>query len=444
MTDHDTITPTTPTYDVAVVGGGIAGLSAAIEAAGSGRRVVLFDARDSIGGRARTQTRDGYRLNEGAHALYLSGAAMAFLTELGCPPPGATPDAGAGIGVDGVREGRFPTTAWALLRTPLLRGDRFAMGKLFARLPRMNPADFADRTVDDAITDLLGSGRSAQLGRALFRLSTYANDPADTSADAGIDQLQMSLDGGVRYLDHGWQTMVDDLTRLACDRDVAIRTGAKVESVTPAGDGYRVSAGHETVLTTSVIVAGSPALAATLLGDHAPICRTWADVARPAAVASLDVGIAADWGEHRPFALGIDTPTYLSVHAPVADLAPEGHTLVHVMRYLPSTEARDAERDRAECEALLDRVRPDWRTVADHVAFRPHLVAATDQPSAATGGMAGRPPVMVPGTEGLFVAGDWVGPTGMLVDASVASGRAAGRLAARARIRSQTTAGARA
>ncbi len=441
MIHHD---PTTLTYDIAVVGGGLAGLSAAIEAAGSGRSVVLFDARDAIGGRARTQVRDGYRLNEGAHALYVDGATMSFLTELGCPPAGATPDAGAGIGVDGHREGRFPTTAWALLRTPLLRGDRVAMGKLFARLPKLNPTDFADRTVDDTIAELLGSGPAARLGRALFRLATYSNDPAATSADAGIQQLQMSLDGGVRYVDRGWQTMVDDLVRIAHTRGVDIRTGAKAESVTPTDVGHRILVGHEMVLASNVIVAGSPALAATLLGDQAPVCRTWADGARPAAVASLDVGIAADWGDHRPFALGIDSPTYLSVHAPVADLAPKGHTLVHVMRYLPSTEPRDADRDRGDCEALLDRVRPDWRAVADHVAFRPHLVAATDQPSAATGGMAGRPPADVPGAAGLFVAGDWVGPTGMLVDASVASGRVAGRLAARRAAGARRTAGANA
>ena len=96
------------------------------------------------------------------------------------------------------------------------------------------------------------------------------------------------------------------------------------------------------------------------------------------------------------------------------------------MRYLPSDETPDSDRDRAECEALLDRVRPDWTRAADHVSFRPRLVAATDQPVAERGGLAGRPPVVVPGTTGVFVAGDWVGPEGVLVDASVSSGRAAG------------------
>lgn len=420
-------------FDVAVVGAGMAGLSAAIEAAGDGRRVVVLDARRTIGGRARTQRRNGYAVNEGAHALYVDGAANAFLRELGCEPAGGVPDAGAGIGVDGDLRGRFPATAGSLLRTPLLKGDRPAMAKLFARLPRIRATDFADRTVDDAIRDLLGAGRAARLAGALFRLSTYFNDPATTSADAGVAQLQMSLEGGVRYLDGGWQTMVDDLEKIGRDRGVEIRAGAKVDLVRSVGGahGFTLAAAGQELSARRVVIAGSAALAAALCGEIAPVTKTWAAQARPAEVASLDVGFGHAWEDRHPFALGIDTPTYLSVHAPVADLAPAGHTLVHVMRYLPHDESPDSDRDRADCEALLDRVDPEWRSRADHVSFRPRLVASTDQPAAALGGLGGRPSVEVPGAQGLFVAGDWVGPTGVLVDASVASGRAAGSAASR-------------
>ena len=51
-------------------------------------------------------------------------------------------------------------------------------------------------------------------------------------------------------------------------------------------------------------------------------------------------------------------------------------------------------------------------------------------PTAANGGLAGRPGAEVPGLPGAFVAGDWVGPVGMLADAALASGAHAGRLAA--------------
>ena len=57
-------------------------------------------------------------------------------------------------------------------------------------------------------------------------------------------------------------------------------------------------------------------------------------------------------------------------------------------------------------------------------------MVAHDQPQAASGGLAGRPGVAILGTDGVFIAGDWVGPDGLLADAAVASGRAAGVAAA--------------
>jgi hypothetical protein len=49
--------------------------------------------------------------------------------------------------------------------------------------------------------------------------------------------------------------------------------------------------------------------------------------------------------------------------------------------------------------------------------------------TAEKGGFAGRPGPAVPGIRGLFVAGDWVGPEGVLADAALASARRAADLA---------------
>ena len=55
-------------------------------------------------------------------------------------------------------------------------------------------------------------------------------------------------------------------------------------------------------------------------------------------------------------------------------------------------------------------------------------VVAFDRPQPGRG-LAGRTPVDVADLPGLFVAGDWVGPTGQLADASAASAVAAARRA---------------
>ncbi len=54
---------------VAVIGGGWAGIGAAIELAGAGVETTLFEAGRSLGGRARSITVDGHRLDNGQHIL---------------------------------------------------------------------------------------------------------------------------------------------------------------------------------------------------------------------------------------------------------------------------------------------------------------------------------------------------------------------------------------
>jgi len=415
---------------LAVIGGGLAGLSAAIEAAKCGAEATLYDARESLGGRARTRVRDGFQLNEGAHALYVDGEAMAFLRELGCEPAGGVPAASGGIGIDGALAGPLPSGAWSLLRTPLLRGERVNFGRLFAKLARLDASDFAEMTVNAAVAELLGHGRASRLGHALFRLSTYGNDPGCASADAGIMQLKYALAGGVRYLDGGWQTIVDSLRTEAVAHGVIIEAGAKVNEVRSHDGGTELQVNGSTHAYQATILApGSPRLAGQLLGPVAPATACWAASARPSTVASLDVGLGVEWGPGPTFALGIDEPLYLSVHAPVASLADAGQALVHVSRYQKPDETPDTERDRRACEELLDRVRPGWREDAVHVGFHRRLVAASDQPRAERGGLGGRPGPGVPGMTDVYVAGDWVGPEGLLADASIASGRAAARLA---------------
>lgn len=426
---------------IAVIGAGLAGLAAAVEAAGAGATVTLFDARRSPGGRARTTDRDGVLLNEGAHALYVDGAAMAFMRELGREPSGAAPSTDV-VGVDGDIVGPLPSGLLSLLRTPLLAGDRIGFARLMANLGRLNPADFATTTVSELLADRLGDGRAARLAHSLFRLTTYGNDPDRSSADVGIAQLQMALGTSVLYLDGGWQTLVDALMVETAGRGVDVRAGAKVQTVRPIDNGSATDGRIEVVMDDGspvpggrfdavVVAVGSPSASAGLLGDAGTSLSAAVASARPATVACLDLVIPQAWGPGPQVALGLDHPLYLSVHSPQAALVPTGWSLAHVMVYHHPDQTPDGDADRVRCEALLDRIRPGWRNAAAHIGFRPRLVAATDQPAAATGGMSGRPSIQIGDVDsGLFVAGDWVGPTGALADASVASGRAAGRAAA--------------
>ena len=57
------MTDATSTNDVLVIGGGLAGLSAAAYAARAGASVTLLEKGRELGGRASTQDRDGFLLN---------------------------------------------------------------------------------------------------------------------------------------------------------------------------------------------------------------------------------------------------------------------------------------------------------------------------------------------------------------------------------------------
>src|SRR5262249_18288514 len=76
---------------VVIVGGGLGGLAAGIYAARLGCSVTLLERSQFLGGRARTDSRNGFHTNLGPHALYRGGPGMKVLKELGVHPTGGTP-----------------------------------------------------------------------------------------------------------------------------------------------------------------------------------------------------------------------------------------------------------------------------------------------------------------------------------------------------------------
>ena len=73
--------------NIAVIGGGWAGIAAAVELTAQGQAVTLFEAGRVLGGRARSITLDGHRLDNGQHILL--GAykeILALMRQIGADP----------------------------------------------------------------------------------------------------------------------------------------------------------------------------------------------------------------------------------------------------------------------------------------------------------------------------------------------------------------------
>ncbi len=270
-------------------------------------------------------------------------------------------------------------------------------------------ASWLDRNVTDAavrgILEMLG------------RVTTFTNDPDHQSAGAAIEQLQLALRGNVRYLDGGWQTIVDGLRSAALNSGVRIvpnahavgfdRSGPREVSAVRLADGCCIAA-------SAVIIAAGPSEVDALAGtDFEPRLT-------PLKMATLDLALRSLPKPSAKVAFGIDAPLYLSVHSAVAQLAPSGGALIHVSKYLRPGERVGAETER-ELETLMDMMQPGWRAVVESKQFLPALTVTHAELTAAQGGAAGRPAARLDTFDNVAIAGDWIGPRGQLSDAAAAS-----------------------
>ncbi len=409
------------TDDVIVVGGGLAGLTATTILARAGRRVTVLEQAATLGGRAHTDGEGGFLFNRGPHALYRGGEARAILRRLGIVYSGHwVPPAALGLTQD--RSGPLPGGPVSFLTTPFLSGaGRREMVRVLARLARLDTSAWDGVSLAAWLARAVHDPSLRTLIALFARVATYTNAPDQLSAGAALNQTRRALFSGVEYLDGGWQTLVRALTAAAQAAGATVAPGRRVTRVMAKPAGWEVTLADGTIRhATAVVLAVSPPVAAHLVsGAPHDTLAAWAAAAIPVQAACLDVGLRTLPRPSLRVAFGVDTPLYYSVHSARARLAPEGGATIHVARYLAPGE--DGTTAAPALEAVLDRVQPGWRNVCVAQRFLPRMVVTEALVTAAAGGCAGRPGPPVPGAAGLYVAGDWVGPAGLLTDAAIAS-----------------------
>jgi glycine/D-amino acid oxidase-like deaminating enzyme len=388
-----------------VIGGGIAGLTAANVLANTGAKVTILEQAHELGGRARTRQDGNYFLNLGPHALYAGGAAARTFAEWDVHFSGGSPK-GKTEGTRGVLvrgDELFPavTDLRSILASRLFSfREKFELARLFVSFRGVDVG--ASKNVNQWLDERVRSESVREFVQMAVRTATYAVAFDYLSARSALRQLALALSPGVIYLDGGWQTLVDGLMRRAVSLGVQIRTGVRITSLnTVRADGIILATDPETVeqLTGVTLVPRKAVYAASL-----DLCLSRLPDGAPTA------------------AFALDRPLYYSVHSAVARLAPPGEAVVHVMKYLQDASSESASL-RGELEQYADLVMPGWRMNLKKARYMPSLMVSASIP-----GTQGRADVLLPNIDGLAIAGEWVGSEGMLVDAAVSSALRAARL----------------
>jgi len=259
--------------EVLIIGGGLAGLCCARYLVRSGRIVLVLEAGDTVGGRVRTESRQGFLLDRGFQVL---------LT--------AYPECRAVLDYDALSLSTFEPGALVWL------GGRFT--RVLDPVRRPGRAPFTIFAPVGSFTDklrILSLRQRVMAGEAADLLSRPATSTRQALEEAGfsarmIDRFFRPFYGGIflegelstssRKFDYVFRMFSEGLAALpaagmgAIPAQIAdglppgsVRTGARVEGV---GEGQVYLAGGEGLRARAVVVATDGAEARRLVGLDSP------------------------------------------------------------------------------------------------------------------------------------------------------------------------------
>ena len=273
------------TDPVVVIGGGIAGLTAAYRVRMAGLPVMLVEAESRLGGKIHTERRDGFVLEGGPDAfLATKPHGRALCEELGIPLVGSNQEVRRAFIM---RDGRLhplpegftgvaPRQLGPMIRTPLLsvRG-KLRMGLEFFVPRRTDGADESmaalvrrragreawERLVEPLVTGVCAGDGEALSARAAFPMLPAAEDHHGGFIRAGRAAKKAGQTVPTALLfatpQGGLGALVDALAdRVGAD---AVRTGRSVAAIQRTAAGFDVTCDDGTVEPAAAVILATPA-----------------------------------------------------------------------------------------------------------------------------------------------------------------------------------------
>jgi len=369
--------------DVAVVGGGIAGLSAAYEVAKQGRSVRVLESASRTGGVILTERFDGWTVDAGPDSLLTQKpAAVGLARELGLGDrlhPTNTPRTSfvlRGGRLYPLVEGSFlgfPLSASALARSSLFTWH----GKLRMAMEPFIPArtDGAEESIGAFVRRRFGAEAADYLADPLLagihagdadRLSARALFPRLVAAEANTGSVLRAFrklrtapapNGAFLSLPGGTGELAEAVAAALPPGAIALNTG--VETIRREGDFVLETSRGQTVRARAVILAVPAYAVSRLLGSLAPEIATLAGQVRYASTATVALGYRREQVSHPLNGTGFVVPkvehspllagTWVSSKWP--HRAPDAHVLMRAF-FGGGRDPRRLEQSDAELKAL--------------------------------------------------------------------------------------------
>jgi squalene-associated FAD-dependent desaturase len=426
---------------IAVIGGGLAGVSAALTAVDSGAEVVLFERRSRLGGLTWSFERHGLWFDNGQHVfMRCCTAYRGFLDRIGATdqvtlqPRLEVPVLSPGGISSSITRTNLPAPfhlAGSLARYRFLSlGERARLARAVLPMRHLDPDDPAldHITFGRWLADHGQSGRAIEHLWDLITLPTVNVRAAEASLAMAVKVFRTGLldraDGG----DIGWsqvplrQLHAENATRALSGAGVEMRLGSRVEGLDPTDGGWAVSTPEGADCVDAVIVATPPEAAASLM----PV-GTLPAVEGLGASPIVNVHLVLDRKvTDLPMAAGVGTPIQFLFDRTASSGVTAGQCLAISLSAADAYVGQRPEELVRSFRQALDDLLPTARhaRLIDGTVSREHSATFRAVPGSA----ALRPPART-GVPGLAVAGAWC-DTGWpaTMEGAVRSGQSAASL----------------